>query len=414
MPTKKKKHSKEIKFIAVSAIVAILISASSYYAGFQSGTLQPKNIIIKHVSNAENPDDVSADFSVFWEAWDKLKSEYINASEVSDQDLIYGAVEGLANAFGDPHTIFLSPSDSQTFYEDVRSNFSGIGAEIGIREDRLRVIAPLKDSPAEKAGLKPGDIILQVDGASTDGMTVEEAVKVIRGERGTNVVLTVFREGDEESHDIEITRDNIVVPTVEYEIIDDNIIHLNIFSFAPNTPTDFRSQMLQALLEGGDGMILDLRNNPGGFLDVSINLAGWFLDKGDIVVSEKFSSGDDRVFRAIGNEALKDFPIVILVNEGSASASEILAGALRVNRGTTIIGTTSFGKGTVQELKTLSDNSTLKVTIANWLLPDGSIIEGNGLIPDIEVKFTDEDIEAQRDVQLDRAVEELKKIMAQP
>jgi len=402
-----------LKIGGIALAISISIGSTAYYLGFQEGLSQTKNIVVENVVDIDTPDDVTADFSLFWEVWEKLRAEHIRGGEVDEKELLYGAIGGLTDALGDPNTVFFAPEESKKFNEDIRGNFSGIGAEIGIRDGRLVVISPLKNTPAEQAGLQPGDHILQIDGVPTDGMAVEEAVTLIRGDFGTTVTLTIIREGVESSLNVEITRANITIPTVEWELLQGNIIHLQMFSFNTNTALAFQQAMVSALLAGGDGLILDLRGNPGGFLDVSVRIAGFFLERGQVVVTEKFTSGDEVILRARGNEALSNFPTVILINEGSASASEILAGALRVHKGVKIIGEKSFGKGTVQELQDLRYGSTLKITIANWLLPNGDLIEGNGLTPDITVELTIEDIEAERDPQLDRAIEVLKEELSE-
>jgi len=404
------KHKDPIKVLAILIVISVILSGG-YYLGYQDGLDETKNIVITNVTDTDNPEEVTADFNLFWEVWSKLKEEHIEASNISEKDLVYGAIEGLVDAYNDPNTVFFPPEDSKKFNDDIRGNFSGIGAEIGIRNDKLTIIAPLKDTPAEKAGLQPGDHISQIDGELTDGITVDEAVRKIRGEEGTVVTLTIIREGWDSSRDFEITRGNIEIPNVEWEIIDGNIIHMELFSFSGNATQDFQRAMLQALLSDGEGLILDLRGNPGGLLDVSVRVAGFFLERGEVVVTEKFSTGEEIILRSTGNGALKEFPTAILVNEGSASASEILAGALRVHNGTKLIGKQTFGKGTVQELNDLSDDSTIKITIANWLLPDGTLIEGNGLEPDIEVELTEENFQNGEDPQLDRAIEEIKQLL---
>ena len=397
-----------IKILAVILITGAL-AGGAYYLGFQDGLDETKNIVIEHLTNTDAPEEINTDFNLFWEAWDTLKAKHIKSEEISDEALLYGAINGLTEAFGDPNTTFFTPDDSKKFNEDVRGNFSGIGAEIGIKEDQLIIVAPLKDSPAETAGLMPGDKILQIDEKSTNDLAVEEAVKLIRGELGTVVTLTILRDGWDNSQNFEITRANIQIPAVEWEMVDENIIHLRMFTFSRNTPLDFQKAMLAGILDGGDGLILDLRGNPGGLLDVAVSVAGFFLDRGEVVVTEKFASDEENVtLRSYGNGALKNFPVVILVNGGSASASEILAGALRVHNSTPLIGEKTFGKGTVQELESLSNDSTLKITIANWLLPDGTLIEGNGLDPDYPVEITNDDITAGRDPQLEKAIEILR------
>lgn len=402
------KFNKKIILAVIVFLTVAGASAGSYYLGYGQGLDETRNITIEGLSGAETPERISADFSVFWEAWDTIKKTYIRGGELDDQKLIYGAIKGLTETLDDPNTVFLNPEDSEKFNEDIQGSFGGIGAEIGIRNEGLTVIAPLKNTPAERAGLEPGDQILEIDGKSTEDLTVEEAVKLIRGELGTTVTLTVIREGWSEPREITIIRETIQVPTVEWEMKEGNIIYLKLYSFSANTPQAFYQAMLEGLRARGRGMVLDLRNNPGGYLDVSVNLAGWFLDRGEVVVIERFSSGEEKIFRARGNEALTDFPVVVIVNEGSASASEILAGSLRVNRDVELVGEKTFGKGTVQELEELSDGSTLKITTANWLLADGTLIEDNGLEPDYAVPLTEEDLNADRDPQLDKALELVK------
>lgn len=400
-----------LKILAITVVVLVSLG-SSYYLGYEAGLDETKNIVIENVTGIDAPEDVDVDFTLFWEAWQKLKSEHIDGDKVEGQDLLYGAISGLVEAYGDPNTVFFPPEDSEKFSEDVRGRFSGIGAEIGIKEEKLIIIAPLKDSPAERAGLVAGDNILQIDGASTANLAVEEAVKLIRGDLGTVVTLTIMREGWENSQNFEITREIIRIPTVEWEMLEGEIIHLRLFSFSSNSARDFQQAMVAALFDGGEGLILDLRGNPGGLLDSAVRMAGFFIESDKVVAIEKFASGEDDVtLRSSGNGALSDFPVVVLIDGGSASASEILAGALRVQNGTKLIGEKSFGKGTVQQLEDLSNDSTLKITIANWLLPDGTLIEGNGLEPDYTVELKEEDINAERDPQLDRAIQVLKEQM---
>ncbi|MEK7191979.1 MAG: S41 family peptidase [Patescibacteria group bacterium] len=411
--------------VAVSVVAAIALGGM-FYLGFAAGARNPKVITVKGITNIGD-EDVTADFGVFWQVWDYIKKEHVNGTEAKDQNLVYGAVSGLVDSLQDPNTNFFSPEDTKKFLEDVSGSFGGIGAEIGVRNDQLVIVAPLKGSPAEKAGLRSGDKILKVGDSVSIDMQVTEAVKLIRGDPGTTVILTITRNGWSKPQEISITRDIIKVPTLELEIKDvqlagksdaetavpenKEIAHIKLYSFNENSIPLFQQAMLKALLAGAKGMILDLRNNPGGYLEVAVNLAGWFLPRGSVVVTEDFRTGEDTVFRANGNEALKDFPVVALINGGSASASEILAGALRDHRDIKLIGEKSFGKGTVQELKTLKDNSSLKLTIAQWLLPSGKTIEKNGLVPDIEVKLTEDDIEAKRDPQLDKAFEVLKSLL---
>jgi len=389
-------------------MIAALLSGGFYYFGYKTGVQQSKTIIIEEARNIETPEKIGVDFSVFWQAWEKLKEEHVRGAEAKNQDLVYGAISGMVDSLKDPNTNFFPPEDSKKFEEDVNGSFGGIGAEIGIRDDQLVIVAPLKGSPAERAGLKSGDKILKVDDKVTAGMKVNDAVKIIRGEIGAKVVLMISRKDWENPKDISIVRETIIIPTVDWEMKEGNLAHIKLYNFSENAPLAFYKAGLEALLNGAQGVILDLRNDPGGFLEVAVHLAGWFLEKGSTVVAEEFRSGNNRTFAAQGNEALKDLPVVVIINQGSASASEILAGALRDNRGVKLIGEKSFGKGTVQELFRLKDDSSIKITVARWLLPNGQVIDENGLQPDYEVKLTEEDAKAGKDPQLEKAIEVLK------
>lgn len=420
-------RGKRFAFYAILISAVFFFGAAGFYFGYQNGIENPKTIIIQNVSNTEKDEAVETDFGIFWEAWDLLKQEHLKGKEAVDRNLVYGAISGLVDSLNDPNTVFFPPEDSKKFEEDVTGNFGGIGAEIGVKNNQLVVIAPLKDTPADKAGLRAGDKILAIDGKGTDGIDVSEAVKKIRGEIGKEVALLISREDWSQPKEIKIIRANIEIPTLEWNYIDKNsaktiskqevkdiiekgdkkIAYLKLFSFNQNAPLAFYKSALRILFANLDGIILDLRNNPGGFLEVANNLAGWFLDKGEVIVKEKFKDDKELAFRANGNGALKSIPTVILVNKGSASASEILAGALRASLKTKLIGTTTFGKGTVQELRALSDGSKIKLTTANWVLSDGTIINDHGLEPDIKIDLTEKDIEQKLDPQLEKAIEVL-------
>ena len=396
------------------SLLGFFLAGALIYGGYWLGLSQA--LLIAEDENSSNSDEESqqildVDFSLFWTVIELAKEKYFDIDEIDDQDILYGAIEGAISALDDPYSVFLEPSDAKKFDEDVSGSFGGIGAEIGIRSNQLVIIAPLKDTPAEAAGLKAGDKILKVDDTITANFNIEKAVKLIRGEIGTEVILLILRDDWSESKEISIIRDNIIIPTLDSEIIDGDIIHLSLYSFNRNAQSLFRQAILSALIQNPQGMILDLRNNSGGFLDVSINLASWFLERGEVVVKEQFSSGESKDLIAIGNEALKDFPVVVLINGGSASASEILAGALRDNRGIKLIGEKSFGKGSVQEIENLKDGSSLKISIAQWLTPNGYSINEGGLEPDFEVELTEEDIENDRDPQLEKAIEVLREII---
>lgn len=410
---KKLKLSKETAiFVVIAAIAFGAASAAFYNLGFQQGLQQTRNIVIEDVINIEQPESDEengrVDFSIFWEAWDELKQKHPNFDDADKSNLVYGAIKGLTQALGDPNTLFYTPADADRFNEDIRGKFSGVGIEISLRDDRLVVVAPLTGTPAEKAGLKPGDVILAIDGESTTGISIDAAVQKIRGEEGSTVVLTITREGFVSPQDFSIERTSIQIPSVESKYLEDDILYIKIHNFTANTPFLFYSQIVKNVFQNTEGVILDLRNNPGGFLDVSVEAAGWFVGQNKLIVTEEFSSGETQQFFSNSRGVLKDLPLVVLVNEGSASASEILAGAIKFHRDILLIGQPTFGKGTVQELEGLTDGSSIKVTVANWLLPDGTLIEGKGITPDILVEETDQDILDGKDPQLDRALQMLK------
>jgi len=355
------------------------------------------------------PADV--DFSLFWETWQTIKEKYVDKAKLDTQEMIYGAISGMVKSLNDPYTIFLKPEDTKRFIEDVKGSFEGVGMEVDVRNGQLQVVAPLEGTPAQKAGIKPGDIIMKVNGTTTAEMSVDEAVNLIRGPKGTEVTLTIYREEWGEARDIKIVRSVIDVPSNKLEIRDDGIAYLRIYHFSENAAYDFREAAIKILESNSQKIILDLRDNPGGYLEVAQDIAGWFLERGQVVTVEDFGEGKEQnKYLAEGNAKLVSYPVVVLINKGSASGSEILAGALRDDRGVKLIGETSFGKGSVQELEKLRGGSSLKITIAKWLTPNGDLITGKGLEPDVKVELTTEDAVANRDPQLDKAIEILKEL----
>lgn len=386
-------------FIAISIVGGLVV-------GFYIGKTQSTQIPIEGIINIENGKPDGVDFSLFWTTWNNLQEKFVDREDLSYQDMLFGAISGMVNALDDPYTIFMNPDDTKRFLEDVSGSFEGVGMEIGIRERELRVIAPLEGTPAKNAGLRAGDRIVKIDDTFTRSLNIDEAVSLIRGERGTTVTLSIMRDGWDDARDFNIKRAVIEIPSLAWEMKEGNIAYVQLFQFSEKAERDFQKAVSEFLAQGADRIILDLRNNPGGFLEVSQSLAGWFLDRDSVVTIEDFGNGlEEKLYKTRGNSLLVDYPIVVLINEGSASASEILAGALRDNRGVQLIGTQSFGKGSVQELARLSGGSSLKVTVAHWLTPNRLLIQEKGLTPDIEVEFTEEDFENELDPQLDKAIE---------
>jgi len=350
------------------------------------------------------------DFSLFWETWHKLQEKYVDSTKFDTQKMIYGAISGMVNSLEDPYTIFLNPEDTKMFLEDVSGRFEGVGMEVGIKKGQLQVIAPLEGTPAEKAGLRPGDKILKINDTFTIELTVEKAVSLIRGPKGTEVILLILREGWNETKEFKIRRALIEVPSLKWELREE-IAYIRLYQFSEKANSDFRKTAVEILNSPAKKIILDLRNNPGGYLEIAQDIAGWFLEKGQVVVIEDFNKKREQIaYKTEGNSKLMHYPIVILINEGSASASEILASALRDNRGIKLIGETSYGKGSVQELESLSNQSTLKVTVADWLTPKGAKITNVGLEPDIKTELTEEDYEQERDPQLEKAIEVIREM----
>lgn len=339
----------------------------------------------------------------FWEAWDMLKKEY--AGPLDENKLIEGATAGMVDAVGDPYTVFLNAEENKSLTQELDGVFGGIGAEIGFKDEYPTIVAPLKGSPAEKSGLSAGDRILEVDGKVTKGMSAEEIIRNIRGEKGTKVKLKIMR--GEDRKDFEITRDIIVDHTVKWEM-KDNVAYLEISQFKNDTAKELNDQVPAILAKAPRGLVLDLRNNPGGSLDAVVDVAGRFLKEGDTVLIEKPKNGPEKEDRAKGNQSFAGIKTVVLVNEGSASASEILAGALKDYGLATVVGKTTFGKGLMQGVNTFDDGSALKVTVAEWLTPKRNSINETGIKPDVEVEYTEVDYKANRDPQLEKALELLK------
>lgn len=349
------------------------------------------------------------DLSQFWSVWDKVHSNYLKRKDVDDTKLIYGAINGLVDSLGDPNSNFFEPERADKFNQELSGSFFGIGAELGKKDGFIVILAPLPDSPAEKIGLRSKDKILAVDGKPIIGLSVEETVLMIRGERGTDVTLTILRDSFDKPKDFIITRDKIVIPSVSKKMIGDRIGYLKIYNFSgENMLINFYLSAYAIALNNPKAIILDMRDNPGGYFEYAIDIAGWFIPKGEVIVLEKDADGNIQTYRSEGSGAFSEIPVIVLVNSGSASASEIVAGALRDQNKSKLVGEKTFGKGSVQELMKISNGSMLKLTISEWLTPKRISISENGLIPDVEIK-NDEEFsrfgDVANDPQLNKAIE---------
>ncbi len=377
-------------------------------ASVEESILSPDDAII---INKKSQDD-TIDFSLFWKVWEILKNRYVDKSQLDARELFYGAIDGMLAATGDPYTTFFSPKENQEFNEDMSGTFEGIGAEMGIKDEVITIIAPLEGMPAEKAGLLAGDKIIKIDDVLSSNYSLDEAVKHIRGAKDTSVKLTVFREGEEETRDFVVTRGIILVKSVRFEMKGDAIAYIRVSRFGDDTEQEFKAAVRETTAKKAKGVIIDLRNNPGGFLDTAIVMASSMLPGGKVVVIEEDGEGNRKELKSRGGDTMSALPVVVLINQGSASASEILAGALRDNRtDVVLVGKKSFGKGSVQELVPVGKDTSVKITIARWLTPSGKQIHNVGISPDVEVGITSDDIKEKRDPQLDRAMEELEKLL---
>lgn len=401
-----------IFFFTLSIFVGGVFSGGKflYQKAYNKGYLEGIEKVGKVEKVYEKCDFGDLNLSLFFEAYKILKENYLDPSRLVPKELIYGAIRGMVESLGDPYTNFLTPEEAKIFKEDVKGEFEGIGVEIGIKDGKLTIISPLEGTPAQRAGLKAGDVIVKINDKSTEGMNLDEAVRLIRGPKGTTVRLTVERRGWSQAKEFEIERARIQIPTIKWEKKED-ILYLKIYQFLENTDSIFSDEAKKILRIPTQKMILDLRNNPGGYFEIAVKIGGWFIKKGSTIAVEETRDKGKIEYKSQGPAKFEDYKIVVLINKGTASAAEILAAALKENNSSVIlIGEETFGKNTVQKLEPLSDNSMIKITIANWLTPSGKKISETGLSPDIKVEAKEEDLENGKDVQLEKAIEILKKI----
>jgi len=390
-----------------------MIALVTFVTGFWLGRSEIIDAFgnVSTVINQDIGKPADVDFSLFWDTWKMVEKKFAGKKSINTQDMVYGATAGMIEALDDPYTIFMDPDETERFTTDISGSFEGIGAEIGIRDSFPVIIAPLSGMPAEQAGVMSGDKILKVDDTVVIDLPLNEIVDLIRGPKGSEVVLTVIHKGADSSAEITIVRETIDVPSLRWEMLKDDIMLIHFYQFSADADREFKKAINEAVQQGMTGLILDMRNNPGGYLEVSTEISSQFIDKGQVVLIEEYADGERKEHKSSGGNILKNYPTVILVNEGSASASEIVAGALRDHNEILLIGQKTYGKGSVQELEHLRGGSSLKVTVAKWLTPSGVCINEEGLEPDIEVELTFEQYEAGEDPQLFTAVETINKLI---
>ncbi len=347
-------------------------------------------------------------FAPFWETWDLVHDYYVD-QPVNDESLMQGAIEGMLGSLGDPHTSYMNPEEFEQANETLEGEYEGIGAWVDITGDYVKIISPMKGSPADEAGLQPNDIVTAINGEDMTGIPGDLVLQRILGPAGTDVTLTIQR--GTETFDVTITRAQITVPTAESEMLEDNIAYIALYNYGENTTEQLRSALQELLAQNPDGLIFDLRDNGGGYLNTAIEVVSEFISDG-VVMYEQYGDGSTYSYEAIPGGLATEIPLVVLVNGGTASASEITAGAIQdLGRGT-LVGVTTYGKGSVQNWFALEgENGGIRVTIARWLTPDGRQISGEGLEPEYIVEMTEEDYAQELDPQLDKAIEVLKDLI---
>jgi carboxyl-terminal processing protease len=409
--------------IVITTIVAMLAFGMAFVSGYLFGRSEPANgplafldILQPSTARATEERVLTSDeqqrFKVFWETWQIVERDFYDKTQVDHQKLIYGAIKGMVDAVGDPYTVYQTPAQREVSDTDLRGSFDGIGIQVDMKDNRLTVVAPIEGSPAEAAGFRPGDVVLEVDGKSLSGKTLNDTVGLIRGQRGTPVTLTVLRQGTNDPIQITVVRAEIKLKSVRVRMLDDQVGYVRISSFSASTGTEMANAVKNLIDQQARAIVVDLRNNPGGYLSTSVEASAQFVDPGTVVLYQQSGNGDRKTYRTEGGGTASQLPLAVLVNKGSASASEIMAGALRDNGRAFLVGEKTFGKGTVQNVHELSDKSGLRVTTAQWLTPAEKPIQGVGILPDQVVELPPTatiSSEATRadDAQLDAAVRHL-------
>ncbi|OGG05651.1 hypothetical protein A2872_04515 [Candidatus Gottesmanbacteria bacterium RIFCSPHIGHO2_01_FULL_42_12] len=397
-----------IRNLIIILIFGVLSGGIGYRLGYQGVTAGIKEFRPDFkIENRVPQNPPAADFTLFWEVWNRVSTQYVDKTKIDPQKMVWGAISGMVAGIGDPYTVFLPPKENKESKESLNGSFEGIGAQLGVKEKRIVVVAPISGAPAELAGLKAGDWITKVDGQETFNWSLPETVSKIRGPKGTKVTLTIIRGDSNKPLEFEIVRDTITIKSVEWKTVDatgsasstGNVIYLRLSRFGDDTNKDWDNAVDEIKkIEKGKGLVLDLRNNPGGYLQSAVYIASEFLKAGQLVVKQDNNNGTSEEYKVTRVGKLLDIPVVILINEGSASASEILAGAIHDYKRAKLVGEKSFGKGSVQEAQDLPNGAGLHVTISKWLLPLGDWINGKGLTPDVKIEL--DEAQPDKDLQL--------------
>lgn len=399
-----------MEFLKKINTATLLISLLSFIIGWQLGhrdiKFQWQNYRPQvKIENQQPPNTANIDFKLFWQTWDLVSKEYVDKKAIDPQKMYYGAIQGMVASLGDPYTVFLPPEAQKSTKEELGGSFEGVGIQLGFnKEKRLVVIAPLQGTPADKAGIKAGDMILKIDDKDSTGLSLPEAVNLIRGPKNTKVILEIYHDGDKKPKTYPLTRDTIVVKSVEFSSKatpnGKKVAYIKLSRFGEKTDTEWNQAISDVLATTPQGIILDLRNNPGGFLDGAVFIGSEFIESGNIVLQEN-AAGNRQEYKVNRAGKLLKQPLVVLINKGSASASEIVAGAIQDYKRGQLVGEQSFGKGTIQEAQDLPDNTGLHITTAKWLTPNGRWIHNVGLTPDVAV---DQGDDQYKDDQMDKAL----------
>lgn len=397
------------KKLLLLVIVVALVFAGGYKLGQQNfqASVQNGHISFTH----QNPTNQTVDFSLFWDVYASVQQNYYDKTKIDGQKMLYGSIQGMVASLGDPYTVFLTPSQNKVVKNQLGGTYTGVGIELGYKDNHMVVISPLDGSPAKAAGVKAGDLIIKIADKTTDKLTLPDAVNLIRGDAGTSIGMTLLHQGDSTTYDVTLTRSAIKVKSATFSDKGGGVGYIKLSTFGDNTNDEWAAAVDQAKAAGSKVIIVDVRDNPGGYLTDAVNIGSEFIASGAVV---KQQTGDTvHELDVVRQGRLLTIPVVVLINGGSASASEILSGALQDYGRAPLVGTQSFGKGTVQEVQDIKctpappDNTcpSLHITVAKWLTPKGRWVHGVGLTPDVKVDITTDDFKAGRDPQLDRAIQ---------